>query len=127
MITLISIFFSSKIYFCNYRSILYFCETLFIYLIFWLRWSSLQCLGLSLQWLLLLQSMGLGTWASAVEACILSRCSSQAVELWLSGCGTQPVGSSQTRIKSISCVSCTAGGFFTAEPLGMLNLVNSKE
>ena len=60
-------------------------------------YSSLRCVGVSLQWLLLLRSMGsrhagfssCGTRASVVVAHGLSSCGSQALELGLSSCGTQ--------------------------------------
>ena len=64
-------------------------------------YSSLQCTGLSLQWLLLLWSIG--TWASIVAAHGLTGCSWQALERGLSGCGTcalvslRHVTSSRTR------------------------------
>ena len=77
---------------------------LFIY--FWLCWvfvavcglslvaasggySSLRCMGFSLQWLLLLQSTALGTWASVVVAHGLSSCGLQTVEHRLSSCGAR--------------------------------------
>ena len=64
-------------------------------------YSSLRCMGLSLQWLLLLWSIG--TWASIVAAHGLTGCSWQALERGLSGCGTcalaplRHVTSSRTR------------------------------
>ena len=80
---------------------------LFIYLfIFWLHWvfvaarglslaaasggySSLQCVGFSLRWLLLLRSTGSTHWASVVVAPRLSHCGSRALEHRLSSCGTR--------------------------------------
>ena len=88
---------------------------LFIYLFyFWLRWvflaahglsltavtegySSLRCACFSLQWRLLLQSMGsrrtgfssCGTQASVVVAHRLSSCGSRALEHRLSSCGAR--------------------------------------
>ena len=75
---------------------------LFIY--FWLRWvfvaahglslvvasggySSLWCVGFSLQWLLLLQSTGSRHVGSVVVAHGLSSCGSRALEHRLSSCG----------------------------------------
>ena len=85
-----------------------------IYLFFWLCWvfvaahglslvaasrgySSLWCMGFSLQWLLLLRStdsrcMGFsscGMWAPVVVARGLSSCGSWALERRLSSCGTR--------------------------------------
>ena len=79
---------------------------LFIYLFiyFWLRWvfvavcglslvaasggySSLQCMGFSLWWLLLLRSTALGTQASVVVSHGLSSCGSRALGCRLSSCG----------------------------------------
>ena len=72
---------------------------LFIYLFIWLHWifvaveglslvassrdySSLQCVGFSLQWLLLLRSMG-------SRHMRFSSCGTQAQLLWLSGSRAQ--------------------------------------
>ena len=60
-------------------------------------YSSLQCAGFSLQWLLLLQSTGsrltdfssCGARASVVVACGLSGCGSWALERRLCSCGAQ--------------------------------------
>ena len=60
-------------------------------------YSLLQCVGFSLRWLLLLQSMGsrrtgfssCGSRASVVVAHGLSSCGSQALERRLSSCGAQ--------------------------------------
>ena len=87
---------------------------LIYYLFFWLRWVFvavcglslvvasggdylLRCAGFSLQWLLLLQSMGsrrmgfssCGTWASVVVARGLSSCGSRALGHRLSSCGAR--------------------------------------
>ena len=81
-----------------------FFKYLFIY--FWLHWvfvaecglplvvasggySSLWCAGFSLQWLLLLRSMGSRCAASVVVAGGLSSCGSRALEHRLSSCGAQ--------------------------------------
>ena len=47
------------------------------------------CVGFSLQWLLLLRSMGSTCVASVVVACGLSSCGSRALEHRLTSCGTQ--------------------------------------
>ena len=52
-------------------------------------YSSLQCVGFSLSWLLLLWSRALGVQAAVVVAHGLSSCGSQALEHRLSSCGTQ--------------------------------------
>ena len=69
----------------------------FIFFYFWLHWvfvaahrlslvvasggySLLQCVGFSLQWLLLLGSRALGAWASVVAARALSSCGTRALE-----------------------------------------------
>ena len=96
-----------------FELILFLYVNLFIYFYFWLRWvfvavrglplvavsrgySSLQCTGFSLRWLLLLQSMG--------SRCPGFRsCGSQALEHRLSSCGVRALvaprhlGSSWTR------------------------------
>ena len=71
---------------------------------FWLHWvfvavrglsllvasggySSLQCVGFSLRWLLLCGAWDLGSRASVVAARGLSSCSSRALERRLSSCG----------------------------------------
>ena len=103
---------------------------LFIYLFiyFWLCWvfvaahgfslvvasrgySLLQYKGFSLWWLLLLQSMALGMWASVVVTCRLSSCGSRALECRLNSCGTRGlvaprhVGSSRTRARThVPCI-----------------------
>ena len=77
----------------------------FIYFIyFWLHWvaahrlslvaasggySSLQCVGFSMQWLLLLWSMGSRHVGSVVVARRLSSCGSWALERRLSSCGAR--------------------------------------
>ena len=87
-------------------------HNLFVYLfvsiylfIYWLHWvfvaaqglslveasggySSWQCMGFSLQWLLLLGAQALGAWASVVVAHVLSSCGSQALEYRFSSCDT---------------------------------------
>ena len=50
---------------------------------------SLRCTGVSLWWLLLLQSRDLGAWASIVVARGLSSCGPRAVERRLSSCGAR--------------------------------------
>ena len=52
-------------------------------------YSSLWCMGFSLQWLLLLQSWALGVRASAVVVHGLSSCGSWALERRLSSCGSR--------------------------------------
>ena len=52
-------------------------------------YSSLQCTGFSLRWLLSLWSRALGVWASVVVACGLSSCGLWALERRLSSCGTR--------------------------------------
>ena len=105
----------------------FFFLNLFLFIIFWLHWvfvavcrlslgaasrghSSLQCAGPSLQWLLLLQSVG--------SRCAgFSSCGMRAQQLWLTGSGVQAqhlwligldapwhVGPSQT--KDQTCVPC---------------------
>ena len=76
---------------------------------FWLHWvfvathglslvlasrvySTLWCAGFSMQWLLLLQSITLGAWASAVAARGLSSCDSRALEQGLGSCGVWALG-----------------------------------
>ena len=76
------------------------------HLFFWLRWvfvaahglslvtasggySSLQCAGFSLQWLLLLRSTGSRHAGSVVVAHGLSSCGSRALERRLSSCGAR--------------------------------------
>ena len=102
---------------------------LFIY--FWLHWvfvaarrvslveasggySSLPCVGFSLQWLLLLPSMG-------SRHAGFSSCGSWALECRLRSCGSQAqllhgIGSSRPRLKPVS--PALAGGFLTTEPPG---------
>ena len=50
-------------------------------------YSSLQCAGFSLRWLLLLRSTGSRHVASVVVACGLSSCGLRALERRLSSCG----------------------------------------
>ena len=52
-------------------------------------YSLLRCVGFSLQWLLLLRSMGSRHVGSVVVACGLSSCGSRALERRLSSCGSQ--------------------------------------
>ena len=104
-----------------------------IYFYFWLCWvfvavrglslvaasggySSLQCTGFSLGWLLLLQSMG------SRRACGLSSCGSWALEHRLSSCGTLVsllFGTWDLPEPGIEPVSpALAGGFLTTAPPG---------
>ena len=64
----------------------------------WLHWvfvaesrgcPSFQRAGLSLQWLLLVQSTGLRLLASVVAVCKLTSCGLRALERKLSICGTR--------------------------------------
>ena len=52
-------------------------------------YSSLQCAGCSLRWLLLLRSTGSRCVGSAVVAHRLSSCGSRALECRLSSCGAR--------------------------------------
>ena len=105
--------YSYQLLYITYSSFcLFVCFNLFIY--FWLRWvfvaahrlslvvasggySSLQCAGFLLWWLLLLQSMGsrragfssCGVRASVVVTHGLSSCGLWALELRLSSCGAR--------------------------------------
>ena len=84
------------------------CEYIFfnLFFYFWLHWvfiavcrlslvaasggySSLQCTGFSLRWLLCCGARPLGTWVSVVVALGLSSCGSQALEHRLSSCGAR--------------------------------------
>ena len=86
--------------------ILFIFKFIYLFIYFWLHWvfvavrglslvgasggySSLWCAGFSLQWLLLLQSMGFRCVGSVVVACRLSSCASRALERRLSSCGAQ--------------------------------------
>ena len=70
-------------------------------------YSSLQCAGFSLRWLLLLGARALGARASVVAARGLSSCGSQALEHRLSSCGTlglvapRHVGSSRSEERRV--------------------------
>ena len=78
-------------------------------------YSSLQYMGLSLWWLLLLQS-------TSSRACGPTSCGSQALEHKLSSCGTQAYllcGIWDLPRPGIEPMSpALAGGFFTTEPPG---------
>ena len=52
-------------------------------------YSSLQCAGFSLWWLLVAEHRVLGAWVSVVVTCVLSSCGSWALEYRLSTCGLQ--------------------------------------
>ena len=122
------IYASKKRFFCFFFLINLF--VLFIY--FWLCWvfvaahglslvaasggySSLQCTGFSLRWLLLLQSTG-------SRACGLSSCGSWALERRLSSCGARAQllrgmwNLPEPGLKPVS--SALAGGFLTTAPPG---------
>ena len=73
-------------------------------------YSSLQCAGLSLRWLLLLQSTG--------SRCLgFSTCGTRAQQLWLGGLITpRHVGSSRPGLEPIS--PALAGRFLTTAPPG---------
>ena len=91
---------------------------------------SLQCVGLSLRWLLLFQSTGsrhagfssCGTWASVVAARGLSSCGSQTLERRLSSCGARASlrrGMWDLPGPGLEPVSpALAGGFLTTVPPG---------
>ena len=91
-------------YYYYYYSTLEFFVFYFILFYFWLCWvfvaarrlslvvasggySSLRCMGFSLQWLLLLRSTGSRHVSSVVVARELSSCSSRALGRRLSSCG----------------------------------------
>ena len=101
--------------------------SLYVFVYFWLCWvlfhgfplvvvnrgySSWQCEGFSLKWLLTLHSMALGLTS-------FSSCSSWALEYKLNSCGTQAElfrvmwNLPKLRIKPVS--PALAGGFFTTE------------
>ena len=66
--------------------------------------SSLRCAGFSLQWLLLLRSMG--SRRTGLSSCSSRVSRAQAQQLWRTGLvAPQHVGSSQTRART--CVPCT--------------------
>ena len=107
-----------------------FCFVLFIYLFIylWLRWvfvaarglslvvasrgySSLQCVGFSLQWLLLLRSMdsrhvGFSSCGTRAQQLWLVGSRMQAQQLWRTGLvGPPHMGSSQTRAPNrVTCI-----------------------
>ena len=106
----------------------FFFFNLFNLFIYWLRWvfiaarglslvgasggySSLRCVGFSLRWLLLLQSMGsrrtdFSSCGTRAQQLWLVGSRAQAQQLWRTGLGApRYVGSSQTRAQS--CVPCT--------------------
>ena len=85
---------------------LYFFNKCIYFIYFWLHWvfvaacglslvaasggySSLQCVGFSLRWLLFRGALVLGVQASVVVAHRLSSCGSRALECRLSSCGTR--------------------------------------
>ena len=109
----------------------------FIYL--WLHWvfiaarglslvaasrgySSLQCAGFSLRWLLFCGARALGAWASVVVAGGLSSCGLWAPEYRLSSCGTQALllrGMWDLPGRGLQPVSpALAGRFLTTVPPG---------
>ena len=90
----------------NSTHALFFFFNVYIFIYFWLCWvfiaacrlslvaasggySSLQCSGFSLRWVLLLRSIGSRHTGSVVAVCRLSSCGSWALEHRLSSCGTQ--------------------------------------
>ena len=92
------------LHFLSFYFIYFFNKCIYLFIYFWLRWvfvaarglflvaasrdySSLQCAGFSLWWLLLLPALGL--WASVVVARRLRSCGSQAEECRLSSCGAR--------------------------------------
>ena len=84
--------------------------------------SLLWCEGISLRWLLLLQSMGSRVWASVGATRGRSGFGFRAVEHGISSCGAWALlplgmwGLPRAGIKTVSPAS--AGGFFTTEPPG---------
>ena len=86
---------------------LFICLCIYVFIYLWLHWvfvavhqlslvaagrdySSLQCVGFSLQWLLLLWSRGSRCMGfSSCGVCGLSSCGSQALEHRLSSCGAR--------------------------------------
>ena len=85
-------------------------------------YSSLWCVGFSLQWLLLLRNTALGVRASVVVAHGLSSCGSWALERRLSSCGARSqllCGMWDLPGPGFGPVSLAlAGGFLTTVPPG---------
>ena len=88
-------------------------------------YSLLQCMGFSLQWLLLLWSMGSRCMGSVVVARGLSSCDSRTLELRLSTCGAWAqllCGTWDLPRPGLEPVSpALAGGFLTTVPPGKLS------
>ena len=93
-------------------------------------YSSLQCMGFSQQWLLLLQSIGSSTWASVAVVCgsvaaVPGLWSTGSVVGCLGLIALWHVGSSQISIESM--LPALESGFFTTESSGKPNKWSSMQ